>query len=1212
MDKRAINNFAVKARRDLIRDITNKLRLLGIDEAGIQEKRAESTAEIEYYGELAYEISGDDIRLRRELVSHLKLRVADDWNTVLQDFIEEVAYTWFNRIIAIRFMEVNDYLPSKTRVLSSENGRTEPDILTEAFDIEDDLHGFNSNQRALLAKALDTEIPEDLDKAYTMLFIKQANALNDNLPYLFERTSDYMQLLFTPSYHDGVIKDLIDGIPESDFDVQLEGQVEIIGWMYQYYNEEPKDLAFKKKTYKKEDIPAVTQLFTPDWVVRYMVENSVGRYWIRGLLKKGDSRSEKEIAQSFGWEYYLPESSDNQELQVSSSTPEQFATPEDITVIDPAMGSGHILVYAYDVLQQIYESEGFSKKDSAELILQKNLFGLDIDNRAFQLSYFAIMMKARQDNRKVLSQGIRPNVFDVPNISDSVDFADLLIKKADVVDTNGIKNSLRRLLSVFSHGDSLGSIIEINPAIDFKELQKLTKSNLLINEDGFDAIEAGKMQQTLRSMLPVAKILSSRFSIAITNPPYMQASKMPKDLKAYVTSNYSDSKSDLFAVFIERLAKFVGSNGLYAMITQHQWMFLSSFEKLRNEINKQSIINMAHLGTKAFEEIGGEVVQTTAFVIQNTQMSDYVGTFVRLVDYDSQKKKQAAYLNAVNSTKSKDVYRTNQSIFKKMPGLLVSAYWASPELIEAFQYKTISEFADTRKGMATGDNNEFVRQWSEVGVDSIKFDSENREDAKASKKRWFPYANGAKNPHRWYGNYSDVVNWENDGWRLQNERVDDGRRVRAVNLNLSYIFSEGVTWGSVTSSNTSFRYLPKGFLFSSGSNAVFTHDHNRINLLEILALANSNVYKTISEIINSTLNTNPGDVGKVPLVTTDQQDIIEKVTFLIELAKADWDSFENSWDFNVHPLVQHIDEHNRNWTLKEAFEEWKNEAQDRFDQLKDNEEELNRIFIDLYGLRDELTPDLEEKDVSVRTANEVRDVKSFLSYFVGLVFGRYSLDAPGLIYAGGDWEPGKYKSFQPNKDNILILTDDAYFDDSRDIINRLKEFLTVAFGDENVQTNLEYIAQVIGKGGNTAEEKIRQYFIKDFYADHVSNYSKRPIYWEYNSGKKEGLRALMYSHRYDADTTGMIRTDYLLPLQEAYENALSNFESLVENETVVKTRKIYEKRVTRLTHQIDEMKIFDQVLQHLATARIEIDLDDGVIENHAKIQDGQKLLTKIK
>ena len=1201
MDKRAINNFAVKARRDLIRDITNKLGLLGIDEDGIQEKRAESTAEIEYYGELAYEISGDDIRLRRELVSHLKSRVAEDWNTLLQDFIEEVSYTWFNRIIAIRFMEVNDYLPSKTRVLSSENGRTEPDILTEAFDIEDDLHGFSSNQRALLTKALDTEIPEDLDKAYTMLFIKQANALNDNLPYLFERTSDYMQLLFTPSYHDGVIKDLIDGIPESDFDVQLEGQVEIIGWLYQYYNEEPKDLAFKQKSYKKEDIPAVTQLFTPDWVVRYMVENSIGRYWIRGLLKKGDSRSEKEIAQSFGWEYYLPESADNQELLVSSSAPAQFATPEDITVIDPAMGSGHILVYAYDVLQQIYESEGFSKKDSAELILQKNLFGLDIDNRAFQLSYFAIMMKARQDNRKVLSQGIRPNVFDVPNISDSVDFADLLIKKADVVDTNGIKDSLRQLLSVFSHGDSLGSIIEINPAIDFKELQKLTDSNLLINEDGFDAIEAGKMQQTLRNMLPVAKILSSRFTIAITNPPYMQASKMPKDLKAYVTSNYSDSKSDLFAVFMERLASFVGPDGIYAMITQHQWMFLSSFEKLRNEINKQSIINMAHFGTKAFEEIGGEVVQTTAFVIQNTQLSNYVGTFVRLVDYDSQKKKQAAYLNALNSTESKDVYRTNQSNFFDIPGSPIS-YWTTENVRRIFRENPgLGDIASPRKGNSTSNNKRFLRRWYEVPIKDINFGATKIVPEKTKMKRYFPYNKGG-GFRKWFGNNEYVIDW-----------YDDGKAIRdipsAVIANYDYFMKPGLTWGTVTSGAFSIRRFDEGYIFDNGGSSIFDLGNKR-NMIQ--GILNSNLFNYMFGGLNPTLNFQSGDVSKIPIILSNIPRADETVEDNVKLSQADWNSFETSWDFVTHPLIKHIDEHNRNWTLKEAFEQWKNETQDRFTQLKDNEEELNRIFIDLYGLQDELTPDVEDKDVSVRTADEVRDVKSFLSYFVGLVFGRYSLDTPGLIYAGGDWEPGKYKSFQPNKDNVLVLTDDSYFNDSRDIINRLKEFLRVTFGDENVQTNLEYIAQVIGKSGNTAEEKIRQYFIKDFYADHVSNYSKRPIYWEYNSGKKEGLRALIYSHRYDADTTGMIRTDYLLPLQEAYENALSNFESLVENETVVKTRKIYEKRVARLTNQIDEMKMFDQVLQHLATARIEIDLDDGVIENHAKIQDGQKLLTKIK
>ncbi|TVV27497.1 BREX-1 system adenine-specific DNA-methyltransferase PglX [Weissella cibaria] len=1197
MDKRAINNFAVKARRDLIRDITNKLGLLGIDEAGIQEKRAESTAEIEYYGELAYEISGDDIRLRRELVSHLKSRVADDWNTVLQDFIEEVAYTWFNRIIAIRFMEVNDYLPSKTRVLSSENGRTEPDILTEAFDIEDDLHGFSSNQRALLAKALDTEIPEDLDKAYTMLFIKQANALNDNLPYLFERTSDYMQLLFTPSYHDGVIKDLIDGIPESDFDVQLEGQVEVIGWLYQYYNEEPKDLAFKKKSYKKEDIPAVTQLFTPDWVVRYMVENSIGRYWIRGLLKKGDPRSEKEIAQSFGWEYYLPESADNQELLVSSSTPEQFATPEDITVIDPAMGSGHILVYAYDVLQQIYESEGFSKKDSAELILQKNLFGLDIDNRAFQLSYFAIMMKARQDNRKVLSQGIRPNVFDVPNISDSVDFADLLIKKADVVDTNGIKNSLRQLLSVFSHGDSLGSIIEINPAIDFKELQKLTKSNLLINEDGFDAIEAGKMQQTLRNMLPVAKILSSRFTIAITNPPYMQASKMPKDLKAYVTSNYVDSKSDLFSVFIERLAKFVGSNGLYAMITQHQWMFLSSFERLRNKINKQSIINMAHLGTKAFEEIGGEVVQTTAFVMQNTQMSDYVGAFVRLVDYDSQKKKQAAYLNAVNSTESKDVYRTNQTNFSAMPGRPI-VYWFSNRDFSIFKSnKTIGDLTKGGTGLQTSNGKRFLRLWHEVASNQLD-------------RKWKPYAKGGAF-RRWSGNDDYVVNWGEKGTELKRFIVDRYTYLKGnyslVIKNEGDYFKEGVLTTKITSGKLSFRFSPSAQIFSDATTGIFPDKH----LLYLLGVLNSKVI-FLTEELNPTLNFQAGDIEKMPLIISNENIVQVLVENNISMSNTDWNAFEKNRHFQAHPFLKHIDEHNRNWTLKDAFEVWAKEAQDRFNQLKSNEEELNRIFIDLYGLQDELTPDVADKDVSVRIADEVRDVKSFLSYFVGLVFGRYSLDVPGLAYAGGDWDDSKYNSFQPNKDNVLVLSDDNYFNDSRDIISRLKEFLMIAFGDDNVQENLEYIAQVVGKNGDTAEERIRQYFIKDFYKDHVSVYSKRPIYWEYNSGKKEGFRALMYVHRYDADTTGTIRMDYLLPLQEAYENALVNFESLVENETVAKTRKIYAKKVTRLTNQIDEIKLFDQVLQHLATLRIEIDLDDGVVKNHEKIQAGQNLLTKIK
>ncbi|MFZ2577144.1 MAG: BREX-1 system adenine-specific DNA-methyltransferase PglX [Lactococcus hircilactis] len=1196
MDKRAINNFAVKARRDLIRDITNKLGLLGIDEAGIQEKRAESTAEIEYYGELAYEISGDDIRLRRELVSHLKSRVADDWNTVLQDFIEEVAYTWFNRIIAIRFMEVNDYLPSKTRVLSSENGRTEPDILTEAFDIEDDLHGFNSNQRALLAKALDTEIPEDLDKAYTMLFIKQANALNDNLPYLFERTSDYMQLLFTPSYHDGVIKDLIDGIPESDFDVQLEGQVEIIGWLYQYYNEESKDKAIgqpKSHKFRDVEIASVTQIFTPDWIVKYMVQNSVGKYWMNVLKTRPSFTSEKEIAQNFGWEYYMEDADQPIDVETNLSVENENLNKDiqELKVLDPSMGSGHILVYAFDLLMDIYQSEGYSKNEAATSILNNNLFGMDIDRRAFQLAYFALMMKYRQYVRRGLSDENTAHVYDIPSTSgfDAVDFAAI-----NETFSNSVASEIKKVLKRFEHGDEQGSLLNTDD-IDFNVIEDaladLKNSSILL--DLINVID------TLENSLVVGKTLSAMYEVVITNPPYMGSSRMNSSLSDFAKKQFPNSKSDLFAMFMEHYNGRIVKNGYNAMVTMQSWMFLSSFETMRTYLlEKFTISNLMHMENNVM----GIAFGTAVTIVRNVNLPTFVGTYHQIKTADASgkvPKNLPVYGNRYN--------RTNQSNFNKIQGAPIS-YWASEKDLDNFEYSKLGEIAEPRLGMATADNTRFLRMWFEVSLENIGFSVHDRREAKNSLKKWFPYNKGGEYK-KWYGNNEYVVNWENDGLEIQSFKGTNGK-VRSHNYNLDYIFKPAITWNALTSGSFSSRYSEHGYLFDNAGSSMFTKDNEELFYLQ--GLLTTPVVQRMLGFINPTLNFQPGTSSALPVrEMNDKTNVISKTKDAIQLAKVDWDSFETSWNFDTHPLIQHIDEYNRNWTLKEAFEEWKNEAQDRFDQLKDNEEELNRIFIDLYGLQDEMTPDVEDKNVSVRTADEVRDVKSFLSYFVGLVFGRYSLDAPGLIYAGGDWEPGKYKSFQPNKDNVLILTDDSYFNDSRDIINRLKEFLRVTFGDENVQTNLEYIAQVIGKGGSTAEEKIRQYFIKDFYADHVSNYSKRPIYWEYNSGKKEGLRALMYSHRYDADTTGMIRTDYLLPLQEAYENALSNFESLVENETVVKTRKIYEKRVTRLTNQIDEMKMFDQVLQHLATARIEIDLDDGVIENHAKIQDGQKLLTKI-
>lgn len=590
MDKRAINNFAVKARRDLIRDITNKLRLLGIDEAGIQEKRAESTAEIEYYGELAYEISDDDIRLRRELVSHLKSRVADDWNTVLQDFIEEVAYTWFNRIIAIRFMEVNDYLPSKTRVLSSENGRTEPDILTEAFDIEDDLHGFNSNQRALLAKALDTEIPEDLDKAYTMLFIKQANALNDNLPYLFERTSDYMQLLFTPSYHDGVIKDLIDGIPESDFDVQLEGQVEIIGWLYQYYNEEPHNAVVNINggTVKTNDIPAATQLFTTDWVVRYMVDNSLGKYYL-------ERNAHSELGTHL--EFLLPDSLEmvSDDLDVTQ-----------IKVIDNAMGSGHILVYAFDVLMKMYAEQGYSSREASSLILENNLFGLEIDKRAYQLAYFALMMKAREYNRRALTSNISPKVYvfeDTSNINDNY-FESLPVSESNIQD-------LKYIVSLFHDSRTLGSIIQIDKPVKTGNLRTVLTN--IPQDTSLDLNNTREITYQLLRLLDIVETMQNKYEAVITNPPYLN--KMNKVLKEYVKTHYKDYSSDLFSVFIWHNINMTVTNGYAAYMTPFVWMFIKSYENLRKSIlNTKLISSLIQMEYSAFEEA---TVPINTFVLKN-------------------------------------------------------------------------------------------------------------------------------------------------------------------------------------------------------------------------------------------------------------------------------------------------------------------------------------------------------------------------------------------------------------------------------------------------------------------------------------------------------------------------------------------------------------------------------------------------------------------
>ena len=1197
MDKKAIKTFAIQARRDLIKSIRLKMENLGITETGVEEKSAASTNEIEYYGDKGLFISGQDIKRRRDLVSRLKtMAKQEEWRDAFSDLIEEVAYTWFNRIIAIRFMEVNDYLPSGVRVLSSETKLKVPDILREAFNIEDELGGYSSDERAIIQKALDTEEPSDMDAAYVILFTKQANALNQYLPELFEKTDDFMQLLFTPSYSVGVIRDLVDDIREDDFDVDKGGQVEIIGWLYQYYNTEPKDSAFKKKKYLTSDIPPVTQLFTPDWIVKYLVENSLGRYWIRVLLARGDKRTSAEIAESFGWHYFMPDAKQNDSTPHPNMVEKRI---EDITFVDPAMGSGHILIYAFDVFLQIYQVEGYSRREAAQKIVKDNLFGFDIDRRAFQLAYFAMIMKLRRENRRTFSLNLQPNIFEVPTTSLTLsDFSEAT--NASVTD----RHQLRDFLTKFNKGKELGSLIDFSADILKSALINEIIHNQFSGQLTFDTSNQLEHRHELKSLVRVGMGLSSKYTISVTNPPYMGSSKMPKSLSDFVGKNYPASKSDLFAVFIERLQHMTKQDGFFAMITQHQWMFLSSFKSLRERMINWPIINMAHLGTRAFEEIGGEVVQTTAFIIQKQASSDFTGTYERLVNFDSQALKEKAYLAAVKDPNLRYVYRTKQTNFEGIPGSPIG-YWVPITLTNYWKKsKLIGSFLPVRKGLVSGDNAVLLHYWPEININHVSLRPDRNERwVKAPQK--FVRLNKGGSYRKWYGNQEYVIRFDREAYNL----IEKNKGHRSP----EYYFLPSITWSAVTSGRPSFRYSPYGSVGGSGGYSIYLQNKPDQKYFTLIAFLNTKVTHYMLNILNPTINIQAGDVKRLPYKDPDEFDGNKVVLELIKLAEIDWNSFEFSMDFKCDPIVEHISEHHRNWTVEAAFNQWKEEADKRFKQLKANEEELNRIFIDLYSLQDELAPEEEDKDVSVRRADLTRDIKSFMSYFVGCVFGRYSIDTPGLAYAGGDWDDSKYKTFLPNEDNVIVLTDDDYFGDNRDVVNRFKEFLSTTFGAEHLDKNMQFIADALGKRGSSSEEIIRAYLRDDFFKkDHLSTYQKRPIYWELNSGRNGGFKALMYLHRYDKNTIAMIRTKYLHPLQEAYERRLNQLKSFEANEQQTRQKNAIKKQITTITKQLNELVKYDEKLQHVANLHIDLDLDDGVLVNHAKAQADTKIFTPLK
>lgn len=1101
-------------------------------------------------------------------------------------------------------MEVNNYLPRdlRVRVFTNENNEFKPEILSEALHLE--MNGLDTQ------KVFDYIEQNKQEELYKYLLLTLCNEMNEYLPFMFTSINDYKTLLFPDNLlkDDSVLARLISDIDEDSW---LD-QVQIIGWLYQYYNSELKDIVMKKKNYTKDDIPAATQLFTPDWIVRYMVENSLGRLYInkkkhQGIFEDGrdpsemtvdeinDKRiaNEKYISNEMGWKYYLPEAKQDAEVLNELEKIELEHSklhPEDIKLIDPCMGSGHILVYAFDVLMDIYRDAGYSDRDASKSILENNLYGLEIDERAYHLAYFALMMKARQYNRRILSKDTKINLVEI--VESSVELNNDLLSRLGEYKELG-----QYLVETFKEAKEFGSILNLDCTLE--QLQKLENNLFEIENNAkygsmLDQIESQQLIDLMEPLLKQAKLLVQKYDVVVTNPPYMPPS--PKQ-KQYVQKNYPDSKSDLFAVFIEKCHDLTKEDAYQAMITMHSWMFLSSFEKLRNKlINNNTIVNMAHLGARAFEEIGGEVVQTTAYIFWNKNIKNYQSNFKRLVNYNSQDAKETAYL------KEDKLYTSSASNFSKIPGGPI-AYWLNDNWYHIFSHEPLNSYAAIKHGMTTSNNNRFTRVWFEVNEKLIGFGLSSTEEASNTKYKWFPYNKGGSF-RKWYGNNDYVVNYENDGYEIKEytSHLPQGTWVRVMSR--EYYFHESLTWSLISSSTFGIRYSPMGAIFDVGGSSLFTN----IDLLYILGLLASKTVYNILLVLNPTINFSNGILQKIPFILDKQykSDIDNMVKSNVVTSKKDWDSFETSWDFTVHPLVKnHVN------TIREAYSLWDKECNDRFNQLKSNEEELNRIFIDIYGLQDELTPEVEDKDVTVRKADLVRDIKSFISYAVGCMFGRYSLDVEGLAYAGGEWDSSKYTTFIPDTDDIIPICDEEYFED--DIVSRFVEFVSVVYGSGTLEENLKFITDALG-GKGTPREVLRNYFLNDFFKDHCNTYQvtgsgKRPIYWLFDSGKKNGFKALVYIHRYTPDLIARMRTGYIHPQQARYRTQIELLQEQIDMAGSTSEKVKLSKQLKKINEQLLELSKYEETVHHWADKMEPMDLDDGVKANYAKFQE---LLAKIK
>ena len=1267
MDKVALRNFAVNAKEKMENDIKRKLELMGITEKGIEE---ETVKEDDYLKINGQEFNKKEVKQREKIIEVLKVSEKDEgFKKCFNEFVEEIAYTWFNRIIAIRFMEVNDYIPDGIRILSSdrENDR-EPQIIREVFDT--DLE-FSNDEKNNVYKLKEENKIEELFK---FLFIKKCNKLNEILPELFEEAEDYSELFLPISINDeeGILRRLVDGVGEENFKIknknsenknygiglaglynigisnnigissdekEIGSQVEVIGWLYQYYNEKKKNeiVGMNKGTISKKDIPIATQIFTTDWVVKYMIQNSLGKYWIE---RNPDSKLKDKL------EYFVTPK--NEEIAYI----DEKVSPEEIKFLEPCMGSGHILVHAFDILIEIYREAGYSDREAVKNIIEKNIYGLDIDKRAYQLTYFAVMMKGREYDRRFFTRGISPNVtYTEESYSLFDNESKKILKNSKKINMDELRTNFyldgitiddkqnqvgEYLIRTFEDARETGSLIKVEN-FDYDSFDKYLdecKERYVGSLTG--EIWKENVYSLMKQIVKTAKILKNKYHIVCTNPPYLN--KYNPKLKKFVETNYKDYKGDLFSVFMVRVFDFLVEDGYSGWMTPMVWMFIKTYEELRKYIilNK-SIVTLIQMEYSAFEEA---VVPICSFILKNGKEKEK-GLYFKLSDFKGGMEVQnQKVLEALENKNCGYFYKATGENFEKIPGIPIG-YWVSEKIVNNFKNgKNIGEILETKKGTSTSDNDRFLRQWYEVSKDTISYNTKSIEETITNEYKWYPYNKGGSR-RQWFGNEDYLINWENNGYEIRNFE-------KAVVRNPKYYFKESITWSDITTGNFSIRYKKIGNIHDATGPAAFNNDI--YTLKYILGIVGTKISDMIFKILNPTIHTTIGDFNNFPVIENEQikPKVISIVDDCIKISKYDWNTFETAWDFKVSPLVnfeRYIENYNLEdeensenrkvfstsiKTIEKAYSQYKEFTNNQFLKLKENEEELNRIFIDIYGLQDELTSDVSDKDITIAkifdTDDEINDeikgnnyvltkadvVKQFISYAVGCMFGRYSLDEEGLAFAGGEFDKNKYIKFIPDEDNCIPITDSEYFSD--DIVTRFVEFVKTVYGEETLEENLKFIAQALSNKNDAPKDIIREYFLKSFYDDHLKRYKKRPIYWLYDAGKKNGFKALIYMHRYNEQTTAKVRIGYLHELQKHYERRASFLKDEIESNN---NRKKAEQELKKIKSQLDECKQFDEKMNHLSSEYISIDLDDGVKVNYEKVQTGRngkkyEILGKVK